>query len=279
MNKQDKSGTQAAGAGVKWNSNRFRAMSQTLSYSLKSRAPWVTLVAFVILLIVFWVYVEPRWLTTVGAKGPWFDTYGHFIDPLITVLTLIVAVSIGAGSRYRQWIESLPKKLTVTFQHGGKEIMICELAYLGGESDIRPWGQQLGQQMVAKIAGDEAFRLLKMSPHIGREQPRRGYSTDFDGFFLEYRVTFYLVSCPFGNLKDENGVNMNGDDGVERIFVYLDHSPSEPEEGFILVTRARVPDPDNGSDSEWPTIKVQGRRQLAGEKAAGRTRVRRRWVS
>lgn len=70
-----------------------------------------------------------------------------WLEPLIGFTTLVVAFMVWIGEVAQDEENALPKRLTVIFLYKGREVLICEKAYLAGEGDIRSWGQQLGGQM------------------------------------------------------------------------------------------------------------------------------------
>jgi hypothetical protein len=69
-------------------------------------------------------------------------------EPVVTFLTLFVALAVGYQQMREEWEEDfLPKRLTARFFYGDTEVMLCLNARLGGEADIRALTQQIGRQM------------------------------------------------------------------------------------------------------------------------------------
>lgn len=65
----------------------------------------------------------------------------------LEAVTLIAATFIAFSVLRSQRLENLDKKLTVEFYYNQKIVLRCANAYLAGESDIRQWGQSIGQLM------------------------------------------------------------------------------------------------------------------------------------
>jgi len=120
-----------------------------------------------------------------------------FLEPVIGVATLAVAAGIWIGERKQDYVESLPKQLTVVFLYPPdpptnarhRVAMVCERAYLAGESDIRAWSQQLGGQMVGN-------QQLSFSPFIAVEPGRLDW--DAGQAVLHYSSVFELLHLPDG---------------------------------------------------------------------------------
>ncbi len=114
-------------------------------------------------------------------------------DILITISTLTVGVVIFFGESTDHWEMRLPKRLTVFFQYGGKTRMVCYLAPLAHEGDVRNWGMQIGAQM-------SGSRDLVFTPFIKLE--RLGTREFDDAKFLLFQAVFYLEAFP-QNLKSQ----------------------------------------------------------------------------
>lgn len=69
------------------------------------------------------------------------------LDPLIGLITLVVAFLVWWGEARQDWLDQLPGKLTAVFTFDDRVVMRCERANLVSESDIRGMVQQLGRQM------------------------------------------------------------------------------------------------------------------------------------
>ena len=109
-------------------------------------------------------------------------------DSTVGFGTLLVAIAIWFGELKQEWENSLPKKLTVEFLYKGQLLMLCEEAYLAGESDIRAWGQQVGAQM-------SGGRHLKFLPSIKQEPGGIKETRDGKAYKL-YEVKFTLTELP-----------------------------------------------------------------------------------
>lgn len=73
----------------------------------------------------------------------WFNNIGSFLQSISAFATLFIATSVLREER----LKNLDKKLTVVFKFKNKPVIVCENAYLAGTSDIRQWGQSIGQLM------------------------------------------------------------------------------------------------------------------------------------
>lgn len=93
-------------------------------------------------------------LVTTWWAAPWkgeHDQWWNAWEPIVTILTLAVAIIIWWVETVEAWERQLPKRLRVFFVHGEgaikKPVMVCEDAVLVGDSDVRNWAFQLGKQM------------------------------------------------------------------------------------------------------------------------------------
>lgn len=128
-------------------------------------------------------------------KHTWFDSY---IDPIAGIMTLLVAIGIALIGYQREWLESLPKTLTVHYVYDGKYYLSCYYADLASEGDIRNWAQQIGLQMTngAFLDFNPFFNLN--SPEVITLEPR-GRKTK------HYEITILLKSA--NNLRPKNEGN------------------------------------------------------------------------
>ena len=131
-----------------------------------------------------------------GSIGWW-----NWLDPVVGVTTLAVAMVVWMGELRQDWENSLPKRLTVSFQYQGREYMRCEQAYLAGESDIRAWGQQLGSQM----AGTP---FLRFQPNIIQQPGKICRDSHTGACYKHYFVTFFLTHLPRPH-RDSSGAVIN----------------------------------------------------------------------
>lgn len=122
----------------------------------------------------------------VGDMSCW---YSAWIDPVITIATLLVAIFVWVDSRLEAWKKSLPKKLDVHFVFDGKYILSCYNANLVGEHDIRALGQQIGAQMNGSN--------LDFYPMVSTSQPKIK-KTGSNKSFLGFEVSFTLKKMPEG---------------------------------------------------------------------------------
>lgn len=118
----------------------------------------------------------------IGWQTDWWD----YIDPLLNLLTLGVALFVGIQQLRRSWEEYLPNRLTVHFYYEGREVMRCEKAYLANESDIRALGQQIGAQMADTQHLKLVAPMVEISPPEVNEKE----------CYVHYTAKFYLRELP-----------------------------------------------------------------------------------
>lgn len=172
----------------------MKNFNATFRYAMEHRRIqiWASLIIFFGLFI--WILIAQ------GVDGKFQDGkhwwqglnwFADWLDPLIGVGVLLVAISVWLGELNQDWQESLEKRLTVRFHFDGKEIMRCEEAYLASEGDIRSWGQQIGAQMT----GGEG--KLKFEPFIVEDQtPLILYDEGLKKNYKLYFSTVFLTEHP-----------------------------------------------------------------------------------
>jgi len=150
--------------------------------SLVIKNRWQHIVfAIGVILVITW-YVAP-WAATPN-NGWW-----QWMEPIACLSTLAIAILVWLGESVQDVENSLPKRLTVSFFLNGKEIMLCSQAYLAGESDIRAWGQQIGQQM-------NKNERLELAPDI-LVLPRERTLSKLNGEpIMLYKTSFFLTKPP-----------------------------------------------------------------------------------
>lgn len=123
---------------------------------------------------------------------PFRKTMWDWLEPAATVATLAVAILVWYGELKQDFLNQLPKRLTVSFwfELDGRpvEVMTCQRAPLVSEGDIRNWGLQLGGQMAGEIG------RLEISPDLRIEGPEEVW--DEGSPFREYKLRFTLTKLP-----------------------------------------------------------------------------------
>ena len=107
------------------------------------------------------------------------------VTSVIEAVTLMAVLFTAFNILRKQRIDDLDKKLTVVFLYDKKIILKCENAYLAGESDIRQWGQSIGQLM-------NKGKRLDFDPYIREESVIEQYKNKQ---YKHYTVTFTLHSA------------------------------------------------------------------------------------
>lgn len=150
-----------------------------------------------------------------------FEGFWEWIDPVSAIMSFFITLAILYNQSKSDWEKSLEKRLTVRFKYGGVEIARVENAYLSGESDIRPWAQQLGRQMMGDLHFDMNWD----------KSPAKKECDDQDGkWIMKYEVVIYLVKNP---LELEQGK-----DSLERFIKngsMYEHSVIEGEVGKLPI--------------------------------------------
>jgi hypothetical protein len=123
---------------------------EIIKYALRTRRPF--LVPAILILLFFLISFLRGYHDYF--KGLW-DNFG---DWTVAIATLFTAIAVWWSELADDWLESLPKKLTVVFEHNGAEIMRCNGAVLTSEADMRQLSQQIGRQM----AGNQTLELKPM---------------------------------------------------------------------------------------------------------------------
>lgn len=188
MNQQQKSSKPGQSSRLRMN----RPKTEVWKFAWRHRSCHIILTCCAALVATFLVLLT----YSNGSVGWW-----NWLEPVVGVGTLGVALAVWLGELRQDWENSLLKRLTVNFLYQGREYMRCEGAYLAGEADIRAWGQQLGSQM----AGSP---LLRFQPNI-LQQPGTVTRDRYTGsHYMHYRVTFFLTQLPHPH-RDSSGEILN----------------------------------------------------------------------
>jgi hypothetical protein len=108
-------------------------------------------------------------------------------------ISMVALISVWAIQKRRQWLDSLPKRLTVHFWKGGDSEWVWsggwEDAYLSGESDIRSAAQSLGTGLfgVTRLGFEGHYFVIDESPPPFR---------DDTGVFRRFEVHIPLSRSP-----------------------------------------------------------------------------------
>ncbi len=114
-----------------------------------------------------------------------FEYIWTWVDPVFGISSFIITLVILYNQARSKWEDSLEKRLTVDFVYGDNTIAKVENAYLAGESDIRPWAQQLGRQMMGNLSFDMNWDSKK--PEVIKMN---------NEFVKLYVITIYLSENP-----------------------------------------------------------------------------------
>ena len=107
------------------------------------------------------------------------------VQSLLGLGTLLVAVFLWYGEVHEDWINTMPKRMSVFFMHDGWPVIVCRYIWLAGEGDLRAWGQQVAAQAVCE-------RFLNFYPNVKAENPGLAVWTD-GRICRHYEVCFELT--------------------------------------------------------------------------------------
>lgn len=118
------------------------------------------------------------------------NTIWEWLDPVSAISSFVITLVILYNQARESWEGQLEKRLNIDFVFEGNVIARVENAYLAGASDIRPWSQQLGKQMMGE---------MKMDMNWDEEKPR---IERCEGIYVKsYNVTIYLAENPLASLE------------------------------------------------------------------------------
>ncbi|MBN8685002.1 MAG: hypothetical protein J0L99_20310 [Chitinophagales bacterium] len=160
--------------------------------------------------------------------------WGNSIDwfeAIAGVGTLFLAIVLWFNGIRREWVENLPKRMTVEFVWQGRNVMVCYDAILINESDARTWALQIGQQMsrCQRLAFEPYFNFQKLGV-----QSNKSDNTKFNSYIF----TYYLKTLPEPDAEDDAGklaFKTRLENGCEE-FYYQYH-----QDGSISMTQGYTP--------------------------------------
>ena len=149
-------------------------------YLVKNKKEWlVTIIIFIGAMICLFFSGED------GMNK--FNNIGSFLQSITAIAALFIATSVLREER----LKNLDKKLTVIFNFENQPVIVCENAYLAGTSDIRQWGQSIGQLMNSGKDPNEV--RLDFEPFI---QEKDTILLHNNKQYRHYTVTFTLTKLP-----------------------------------------------------------------------------------
>lgn len=143
--------------------------------------------ALIVFLILFAFLCD--WIGDVGLLKAGRKLWQEGWDLYPGVATLLVALVVWFGEAKEDWLNELPKKLTVTFKYGEKDVMWCRYADLANAADMRALAQQIGLQM-AKVE-----RLNFVAPLI-KQDGGEIEKTEDGGYIRHYHLHVLLTDMP-----------------------------------------------------------------------------------
>lgn len=135
-----------------------------------------------------WIPVAVPAPASGASPNPMAEFWNNWLQPVIGLFTLLVAIFVWSSEAREEWEQNLPKLLSVYFFYRDAPALVCRYAYLSAEGDIRQMAQQVGLQMNNQ-------KPLKFVPFIEQKPPdlvqdiqRKAYK--------HYRVRFNLTEPP-----------------------------------------------------------------------------------
>jgi len=117
------------------------------------------------------------------------ELWNQSMNAYAGIATLCVALAVWWGELREDWLDNLPKKLTVRFEFNGRLVMECRLAALSGLGDRRQLEQQIGMQMTNCNKLDFAAPAISLEGGDVREDANAEH-------YLDYHLTFTLLKMP-----------------------------------------------------------------------------------
>lgn len=156
------------------------------------------------LLLVFGVIalvVAVHYITSLCGKVSFIERIWVSLDPVVGFTTLLLAIVIFYQQLEKDWKESLPKRLTVSYIYKGRVIMRIEKANLFDDKDIRQWAQSLGYQLFTKFDFDLGWKIIQNGVVKKGSSKKR---------YVNYEMTIFLTKDPLRGIitewKDLNNI-------------------------------------------------------------------------
>ena len=163
--------------------NKFNSIFR---YATLQRFIAITIAAIIIFCWIFDVVTHGSLWTGKFSKSSFVEGWNDNYNAYAGLATLLVALAVWFGDVYDDWLDNLPKKLTVRFELKGRLILECRRAGLSGLGDSRALAQQIGKQMVR---GQD---LNFVAPAIKQMGGAVCYETD-TGHYRDYHLTVILL--------------------------------------------------------------------------------------
>jgi hypothetical protein len=123
-------------------------------------------------------------LVGVTQRGEYFGGPWGVIDAVITLATLLTAVTVWWGETEQDWRAQLPRRISVTLVYQDKPLCVCALAPLVG--DVRAYAVQIaGRMLMSQL---EIYPVPDVSPTCVEHW--RGE------WFVHHRLSLYLMALP-----------------------------------------------------------------------------------
>lgn len=176
--------------------NSFLTNSARIYQALRYH-PFLSILLIVLIIFLSLIYL-PEFTGNDISK-----TIYDWIDPVAGIMTFITTLVIFGMQAYKNWEQSLEKRLNINYWYSGENDSRTPVAkvlgaYLSGENDIRAWAQQLGRQML----GDLDFDM-----NWDDDTPPRILKMNKGKFFKQYEIDVYLTTNPLESEKHKKNVD------------------------------------------------------------------------
>jgi len=170
------------------------------------------------------------------------EAYSLFIDPIISILTFVIALLLGIQGVRKRWEESLPNRFTVHYVYNNQILGSFFDAHVVGKEDIRNQAQSLGSEMM----GGGRLKLTTnndLYPHSIEKKA--------NNYYKHWTYIMRLNSPPSvfekGNFEINNsdGACINIEGNLNNYFLYTideDTNTKEAVKGLIYYTFPKTPD-------------------------------------
>lgn len=137
-------------------------------------------------------------------REAWYQKLS-WVDPIIGFGTLLFAFFLWINDLRHKWEDNLPKRITVQYQYGGRNVMVCYHALLTNLADARAWVLQIGQQM-------SGSNRLSFEPFYNLQDNGIQWNQTHQKQFKSYVFTFYLKELPLpDNVSEQAKANFKSE--------------------------------------------------------------------
>lgn len=177
----------------------LRRSKSIIAFALKNHLIQIVIIFVALLLlragVSSWDVLLPPLHFQGGAQAPTVrpTNWGDWLmraQAFFSLATLLVALFVWHRGIREEWESHLPKRMSVFFFFQGRPAIVCRYVWLGGEADLRAWGQQVAAQAAYKE------RFLEFSPEIRTKNHSLIFDIRNGKICNHYEICFILSSLP-----------------------------------------------------------------------------------